>query len=201
MMLSPGFAEPVDDAQVTFRAVLQAMARPGTVAELAVCPLAPAPLSPAMAAVALMLADHETPIWLGASLDVAEVRNFLTFHTGAPIVDVAAKARFVLVADDGELPDPDQINIGTPDYPDRSATLLIGAEAFDDGAAVRLSGPGIRGESEFRARGFDLTFWRRAQDNHELYPLGVDVVLCAGTQIAALPRSTRIVLGDERTET
>lgn len=201
MMLSPGFAKPVDDAQATFRAVLQAMARPGTVTELTVCPSAPAPLSPAMAAVALMLADHETPIWLGPSLDVADVRDFLTFHTGAPIVESSPKASFVLVANAGELPDPNQLNVGTPDYPDRSATLLIGAEAFDDGAAVRLRGPGIKGKSQFRARGLGPTFWQRAQDNHGLYPLGVDAVFCAGTQIAALPRSTQIKLGDERTET
>ena len=60
----PGFAEPVADAQTTFRAVLDAMARPGTIHQVGANLSPPAPLDPATAAVLLTLADNETPLWL-----------------------------------------------------------------------------------------------------------------------------------------
>jgi alpha-D-ribose 1-methylphosphonate 5-triphosphate synthase subunit PhnH len=57
-----GFADPVLDSQSVFRTVMMALARPGTIAELATGQLLPpAPLTPELAAVALTLCDHETP--------------------------------------------------------------------------------------------------------------------------------------------
>ena len=63
----PGFTDPVTDAQATFRAVLDAMARPGTIHSAGECLAAPAPLDRATAAVLLTLVDHETPLWLDAN--------------------------------------------------------------------------------------------------------------------------------------
>ena len=59
--LLPGFADPVGDAQKTFRAVLEAMARPGTIVVPPVVAAAPSPLAPVTAAVQLSLAEHVTP--------------------------------------------------------------------------------------------------------------------------------------------
>ena len=71
-----GFADPVRDAQSVFRTVMMALARPGTIGDLAAGPVTPpAPLTPELAAVALTLCDHETPVWfdreLSADPDVA----------------------------------------------------------------------------------------------------------------------------------
>ena len=59
----PGFEDPVRDAQVTFRAVLDAMARPGRLHHAGQNLTAPAPLDRATAAVLLTLIDNETPLW------------------------------------------------------------------------------------------------------------------------------------------
>ena len=40
--------------------------------------------------------------------------------------------------------------------------------------------------------GFDIGLWRRLQANHAAYPQGVDLIICTGSGIIALPRSTRI---------
>ncbi len=88
-----GFADPVFDAQAVFQAVMDAMARPGTMS--AVRPLAapPQPLSPMAAAVALTLCDHDTPLWLDPALQAsAAVRSYLAFHTGAPAANTPSDA-------------------------------------------------------------------------------------------------------------
>lgn len=91
--LSPGFADPVADAQACFRAVLDAMSRPGHVREVR-GPTAPAPLCNAAGAVLLTLVDHETALWLDPA--AAAARGWIAFHTGAPIVDTPAGAMFTL---------------------------------------------------------------------------------------------------------
>ena len=51
--------------------------------------LGPGTLSPAAVAFLLTFADRETPLWLEAGFDKQAVRDFLRFHTGAPIVQAA----------------------------------------------------------------------------------------------------------------
>src|SRR6185437_12731453 len=85
--LTAGFAEPVMDAQRSFRAVLDAMARPGTIRRVGgVIP--PAPLDAATAAVLLTLADNETPIWLDQA--AARCRDWLAFHCAAVFTEPGA---------------------------------------------------------------------------------------------------------------
>ncbi len=63
----PGFADPVGQAQASFRAVLEAMARPGTLVPAGQGLVPPAPLDPATGAVLLTLVDHDTLLWLDAA--------------------------------------------------------------------------------------------------------------------------------------
>lgn len=190
--LAPGFADPIHDAQRTFRAVLAAMSRPGTMQALVDPPRGPAPLSPAMTAVALTLLDHETTVGLAVGGEDAAVKSYLAFHTGTRVV-APERAGFVLVADVAARPPLVSLEQGTPDYPGRSATLVLEAGALGEGPRVILSGPGIKDPVVFAASRLDFQFWREAAENHLSYPLGVDIILCLdGGRIAALPRSTRI---------
>ena len=84
--LAPAFADPVDNAQAVFRAVMDAMARPGTAQTLAPALAPPAPLSRSAGAIALTLLDYESPFWLDETLSrQRDVAQWLRFHTGAPI--------------------------------------------------------------------------------------------------------------------
>lgn len=131
MAVALAFADPVHDAQRTFRAVMNAMARPGTIHRVAGLVAAPAPLSPVAAAVAVALADYETPLWLDAPLAaMPDVPAYLTFHTGARIVAAPSQAAFALVADAGSLPDFAEFALGTDVYPDRSTTLVVQVESL-----------------------------------------------------------------------
>jgi alpha-D-ribose 1-methylphosphonate 5-triphosphate synthase subunit PhnH len=189
-----GFDDPVFDAQHVFRCAMMALAQPGTLHRLNVRLKPPAPLSPGIAALALTLCDFETAIWLDDHLQTnGEVTSFLRFHTGASFVEHRDKATFGLIGAVDHLLDLQGFSIGTLEYPDRSATLVIDVCHLRDNAdGLVLSGPGIDGKARLDA-GPAVTrlrpFWA---ENHKLFPRGIDAIFVANDIIAAVPRSTKV---------
>src|SRR5436305_3616520 len=140
--LGSGFADKVRSAQSTFRAVMDAMARPGTVQRIAAWLDAPPPLTAATAAIALTLFDHDTTIWLdGAVAGSPHVARWLRFHTSASITPEARFATYALIGDPLVLAELDSFALGTDEYPDRSTTLVLQLETLTKGPALHLTGP------------------------------------------------------------
>jgi alpha-D-ribose 1-methylphosphonate 5-triphosphate synthase subunit PhnH len=194
--IAPAFADPVAESQSVFRAVMNAMARPGSIQPLKTEIAPPEPLSRGQAAVALALADFETPMWLDEKLAAAPaVTDFLRFHTGAPIVADAAKAFFALIGDGAEVLPFERFAQGTMEYPDRSATLIVNVESFAGGQPLMLAGPGIAEVVAFSAWPQPVDFAACLAANRALFPRGVDLVFVAGDSVAALPRSVRVLRG------
>lgn len=181
----PGFADPVAEAQSCFRAVLDAMARPGTIHEVAFAD-PPPPLCPAAAAVLLTLVDHETPLSLDPFAEAA--RDWIAFHAGARFAPTG-QASFVLAR---ELPQLDVLRQGTDESPEDSATVILQLARLGAGTRYRLSGPGLRTPTTFAAEGLPADFAQRWAANRARFPLGVDLILCAGTRLAALPRTVTV---------
>lgn len=178
------FADPVLDGQACFRAVLEAMSRPGRVQHLAAPPEAPPGLSPAAAAVLLTLVDAEVALHLAAG---PEAEAWVRFHCGCAFAP-APEAGFVLdpAAALGDL------RSGTEEEPQRGATLILEVGSLVEGTGWRLTGPGIRDAHHLHIAGAPPGFLAAWQANRARFPRGVDVILCAGDRIAALPRTTRI---------
>ncbi|MDP1731960.1 MAG: phosphonate C-P lyase system protein PhnH [Devosia sp.] len=188
-----GFADPVVSAQRVFRALMDAMARPGAPREIVTDTEPPAPLTRELAAVALTLADHDTPVWLAPQLAAsAAVVAWLRFHTGAPIVADPATADFALAADLSALPPFHRLAQGTDEYPDRSTTLVLALPGLMDGAALRVTGPGIKGEAMIAPLGLSGDFIAQWAENRTHFPRGIDLMLVADGQVIGLPRTTRI---------
>ncbi|MDR3536252.1 MAG: phosphonate C-P lyase system protein PhnH [Acetobacteraceae bacterium] len=189
--LSPGFADPVADAQSCFRAVLDAMSRPGRLRRIA--GLTPAaPLGHAAAALLMTLVDQETPLWLDP--EAAGARAWIEFHCGAPLVEDAGAAMFAFALARPGLPMPDLTSLcaGTHESPETAATLILQLPALGSGRRWRLSGPGLRTPEVLQADGLPADFAVRWQHNHGQFPCGVDLILCAGDTLTALPRSVMI---------
>lgn len=181
--LQGGFAAPAPDAARSFRAAMTAMARPGTIVRMTGAQ-PPAPLSPAAATLLLTLCDGETPLYLAGRFDTTEIRDWVTFHTGAPLVGAGA-ASFA-VGDWSGLHPLDAYAIGLADYPDRSATLIVECDDLSpDGA--HLSGPGIKDSATLSLP--EITAF---QANAARFPLGLDFFFTAGAQLAALSRTTKV---------
>ena len=180
--LLPGFADPVADAQACFRAVLGAMSRPGSVHTVAGVS-APAPLDTATAAVLLTLVDQETPVWLDPA--AGPVRPWLAFHTGAAEVSPGDAGFAVALS----LPCLDDLPAGTDEAPEAAATVILQVAALGRGQEFVLDGPGLRVPQSLSVDGLPGDFAAIWQRNHALFPRGIDLILCAGDRLAALPRS------------
>src|SRR5947207_2015976 len=146
--LGSGFADKVRSAQSTFRAVMDAMAQPGTVHRIEAWLSPPAPLTSSAAAIALTLFDHDTTIWLDQALAVSShVAKWLRFHTSAPVTSEARYCSYALIGDPRALADFETFAQGTDEYPDRSPTLILQLQSLSVRQGLQLAGPGI-GEPE-----------------------------------------------------
>lgn len=181
-VMTGGFDDPPIQAARGFRAAMTAMARPGEIVTVTGA-VAPAPASAAAAVLLLVLCDPDTPVWLAPSHDSDALRRWIAFHTGAPVVDARGDAAFALGAWDSLLPLA-AYRIGTPAYPDRSATLIVEMDRLRSAGPV-LTGPGIKD-----AACMNLPDVPALQANRALFPLGLDFFLTCDDRLAALPRST-----------
>ena len=189
--VAAGLADPAHDSQRLFRAVLEAFSHPGRIVNLPQAPEPAGPLSRAATAFVLTLVDRDTPLWLAPAFDVLALRDFVRFHTGAPIVPREGDALFALVAPDREAV-LDGFAIGTDPYPDGSATLVLEVPTLTGGPEKQWRGPGIDGIARVAVAGLPDSFWRDWANNHALFPCGVDVVFTAGAALVALPRSIAV---------
>lgn len=195
---TPGFADPVHDAQACYRLALRAMARPVLrwTMDAGRMPLPPAPLGRVMAALALTLCDQDTTVWLSVPLRTRDVRNWLRFHTSCPMTDNPAEAAFALAAHGSELPRLDAFRQGDARWPDRSTTILLDNVRFIGDAAcpgLTAEGPGIRERETLICSGLPEDFPAQWAASRAAYPLGVDMVLIDGFSLAGLPRTTRLL--------
>jgi alpha-D-ribose 1-methylphosphonate 5-triphosphate synthase subunit PhnH len=194
--LPAGFADKVLSAQSTFRSVMDAMARPGSVQRIQPAVGAADIMMRGTAALALTLFDHDTPIWLDSVMSAApEVARWLKFHTSAPVVADSSIASFALVGDPQNLPALDRFAFGSNEYPDRSTTLILQVESLTDGPVAELQGPGIDGTAALRASIQPRDLFKRLTINAALFPRGIDVVLVHDDSIVAIPRTTRLAKG------
>ncbi|MDQ6434596.1 phosphonate C-P lyase system protein PhnH [Mesorhizobium sp. LHD-90] len=193
-MLEGGFAEPVLEAQATFRAVMDAMARPARAVKTGSRAAPPAPLTPLAGAIACTLMDADTPVWLDPRLSGSEaVRVWLGFHTGVRFAAAPTDAAFALIGDASDMPPFDRFAQGTQEYPDRSATLILQLDSLEGGAPLTFRGSGIKGEATIAPHGLPADFAAQWGENTRRFPRGVDLVLTAGDRLIGLPRSARLV--------
>ena len=191
--LPAGFADKVLSAQSTFRAVMDAMARPGSMQRIAVATGAPSPLMRGAAAIALTLFDHDTPVWLDPAMsETADVTKWLKFHTGAPVIADCSICSFALIGEARALPALDRFAFGSNEYPDRSTALILQVASLTGGTDFELRGPGIDGSAVLQARIEPADLFERLGINAALFPRGIDVVLVADDAIVAIPRTTRV---------
>ncbi len=190
--LLPGFADPTQDSQTCFRAIMNATAQPGTVARLRSAPIPPAGINKAAGAAILTLADQDTKLWLDQGLRTGEREGWIRFHTGAPFTSVHSEAAFALVADLAAMPDLGAFNQGDAKYPDLATTVIIMVPSLTSGTPVTLKGPGIQTKAQIAPEGLGSQFWEQRADLVAHFQFGIDLLICADDQLVSIPRTTRV---------
>lgn len=188
--LTPGFADTVTDSQIVFRAVLDAMSRPGTLQTIELALEGPETLDIAATALALALIDYETPLYLSPSLATPASETYLKFHCGTRITKASREAAFAIL--DGAPDEFGAFNTGSDEYPETGATLVIQVDTIETDGPLLLTGPGIKDSSRINLPDISQAFWakRTAQQRH--FPRGLDFVFVSGTAMLALPRTTTV---------
>jgi alpha-D-ribose 1-methylphosphonate 5-triphosphate synthase subunit PhnH len=180
-------------AAACFRTILEAFSKPGKCVELPALGELPFGLNVATANLLLSLCDYQTLVWLSPSLDTKQVKDFLRFHTGAPLRTECEAATFAVCSASEFAKFYPRFNRGTDEYPDRAATAVVQVDTFAARQTVTLQGPGLRGSVKVAAQGFGSREWNLLTDDRIRFPLGVDVALTSDQSLVAIPRSTRIV--------
>lgn len=162
----------------SFEELIWALSRPGLVRRM---PFA------GFDALAESLIDRECTFH--ASLDPALDERIA--RTGARRAAVE-KADYVFapLGSETDVAELSRLCIGTLSYPDEAATLIAPA-IIGTGQALRLTGPGIKGEVFLRIGGVHPSFWAmRAMAIR--YPLGWELYLVDGDRLVGVPRTTKI---------
>lgn len=185
-----GLSNNIHTSQQYFRHILHAMSEPGTPVTLAQSPVWQQ-LNAASVGVLLTLCDQNTPVYLSPSLAQTDTSAAVQFHTHAAITHAEA-AQFVFVQ-------ASEFNAaaymhGDEIYPEQSATVVIQVEGLTGGTTLTLTGAGIQTEKTIApVLSEALLDYYRTQGQR--YPLGIDTILTCGTQLMAIPRSTRLQEG------
>ena len=183
----------VRETQLTFRVLLDTMARPGTIRQLPVAAEG-APVNPWLAASLLTLLDHEVGLAVAAFPGADSLERYVRQRTAARPATLE-QADFVVTSwDTLDASLPLRVRQGTLEYPNDSATLLILVPPLGPAAGLRLdlAGPGVAAGHHAWISGLTAALFA-ARDDAAEYPCGIDLLLIDPSgQVLALPRSTAI---------
>ena len=191
-----GLQDPVLGSQAIFRAMLEALSRPGISVQVPALGVeGPDALPQEVLTLLVSICDHDTPIWLEQPLRAAPLARWLAFHCSAPTTVDPIQASFaVLRGSSARSAMLDQFAQGDVRYPERSTTVIFTCDDLTAGAPIALTGPGVEARLTIRPSGLPGDFLALAQANHEMFPRGVDILLVSGAQMVGLPRSTKLEL-------
>ncbi|MFX7941987.1 phosphonate C-P lyase system protein PhnH, partial [Acinetobacter baumannii] len=87
------------------------------------------------------------------------------------------------------MPPLSSARLDDPERPDLSTTLIVECDALMGGRPLLATGPGIDGSIALAPQGLPPQFWQEREVLRPLLPLGIDLLLTAGTELLAIPRT------------
>jgi alpha-D-ribose 1-methylphosphonate 5-triphosphate synthase subunit PhnH len=187
--------DPVHDTRETFRTLVDATSRPGTVERT--------PTTPAVHAVVATLVDHEVTFHGGDD----DLRR--TLDRESRLDDAPFEEADVVAVDghtDGRVTEAKR---GSLKEPSEGATLVydvsavaeaptgLGEHDGDDSLTLAVSGPGVPGVRTFEVAGLPTAEVAAIAEAQSTYPRGIDIYLTADDRVVGLPRSVDLRVADD----
>ncbi len=201
MTRETGF-DDIFDSQAVFRALLDALSRPGAIVQLPSRDYPGAPQGFCRPALSVLktLCDHRVSFAVGSGMRTAELVRYLEINL-ATRHDTAGEADYALF--DGRIYDDDfrRLKRGTPELPEASATALLCVEWLAEGRIessqpsfrMELAGPGIEARAVLCASGLDSRYASARAETNRFFPVGIDLFLVdAAGRVAGIPRGTTL---------
>lgn len=187
-----GFSD-VFDSQKNFRAIMDAMSRPGKIKKLTEHKFINYPdnFNPYVLSVLKTLGDNSVSFCAPIdALGYIEVNTLMTPKS-------YKNADYPVFYGDCYLKEMVNVKTGTAEFPEDSATLTIPVWEIKEGTlfdlSVRLKGPGIKEFNDITIKGLDIRYIEAIKELNSSYPLGVDVILVGpGGSIACISRTTKL---------
>jgi alpha-D-ribose 1-methylphosphonate 5-triphosphate synthase subunit PhnH len=190
-----------DQSLSVFRAVLEALCRPGRVVHL---PAGVATSVPPAAVPVLALADLDVSVATLEAGDGSAWASSIRSVTGCRLA-AAADADMVVAIRSPSGPEVASLRAGTAEAPERGARLFVLCAAItegstDAGTTIRIQGPGASAGRTITVTGVDADVFRTLSGANRGFPGGVDTWLITGDRrMIGIPRSSRIdIRGDHQ---
>jgi alpha-D-ribose 1-methylphosphonate 5-triphosphate synthase subunit PhnH len=201
MVREVGF-DDVFDSQATFRALLDALSRPGKICRLPdrAYRSPPRGFCPPALSILKTLCDHRVSFSLASGNRTSELSRYLEVNLSTPPEDVE-KADYVIF--DGTAFDEDFMRMkrGSSEFPENSATALLCVGRLDEGALetdtpscrLRCAGPGVQDTTFLTVTRLDPRYGEARARTNSVSPLGIDLFLVdPGGRVAGIPRTTSV---------
>lgn len=155
----------------------------------------------------LALLGHETPFCVSG--ENSEELTAIIQHVTTARPSTLKDARYVAITETVSREDFAEISTGTDLRPDSAAQISVycfgtfssTSSSNTEGTSVRLSGPGVKGESELTFEHIDTVVLESLLTRKFAFPRGHDFWFCNGEgQVVAIPRSTTVTLINSSTE-
>jgi alpha-D-ribose 1-methylphosphonate 5-triphosphate synthase subunit PhnH len=191
-LLPPVGSGSVTRDQLSFRSVLSALAQPGLVTNINPNrDPSPWPIDAATLYVLAMVLDSDVRLWVASSFPPA-VRESARFYFGVELTGDQLQADFALLTDPVGLLPVSRFSTGTALQPELGATAILQVDDFVSGSVARLTGPGIESSTVCSPAGFTSEVWKKLAQQRVQFPCGIDLLVCSGDHLLAIPRSTTI---------
>ena len=188
--------DTVFDAQQHFRLLLDSMARPGKINSFpATDILPPEGLGQAAALTAFALLNPDVTYYIAAD-NRDDIAAYLLVNTASRQADISV-ADYIFLQEGHDALGLSEARIGTPIYPEDSATLIAGAilvseQPHEGSLAITLKGPGVNGEAKVFVSGINAGLLDFVNEQNAEYPLGTDLIITdRHNNILCIPRSNK----------
>ncbi|MEA3468727.1 MAG: phosphonate C-P lyase system protein PhnH [Thermodesulfobacteriota bacterium] len=170
-----------ENQQRIFRALMEAMARPGSLHSL------DAWLDGARSYRGVLASLLDAGTTLSDCHDLLEPNDWPLLQARQEITE---KADYLLCQ--GSAHPNGSPKVGSLSCPDQSATLLIQVENLGNGgSSLMLQGPGIQSTCSLEVSGLEPA-WLELREEYISFPLGIDCILLDQKNITAIPRTTKV---------